>query len=437
MVEQTTRDTNEQSKAKWKNYLEDWRDYFQNEWGLEPKELRNLTIAALTLVATLVPILVVIAFSGRQGLPALDVLDTLGGHIGTLFFISVALTILTAITFSLPGLVRLARLFLIEENKQLENGEKCEKCGYTIAGPKPIETQPKICEECHNPIRSNLRMSWALHFSIAQTSFPGLFMIALMIAAKACWFSENTINEAVLYGLAAGLLPMLAWSAVGLVYTRKAETKRGNKSHSKEWFTQANAMWIPIALIDGALLFTWLQIIGQVLSNNFGDVSFEQYEEYNANLLVSASLSLAASVILFLTGAWATNKPSFLRGAGAIFIITFILVVYFPGLTTLFNNHLSMLSQGGGARVVLTTDRDLVEEWPMLYEFTDKDGALKNSSKFARTKVLHLTLLGDDRLYIKLNRFELDQIYGQSQVELDRSRIKSIVFLGRPESQQK
>lgn len=413
---------------KWRSYVEGWRDYLRDEWGVEPREFRNLVLSVVAFLSTAIPLVLVIAYASSHQMAAFDVLDTLGAHIITLVAVSFLMTLLTATTMTMPGLVRLAQVFAGEE----QTSNRCNECGTILPtqSEKEAEQKTETCSSCGADKAIITIEPWQTRYARFVTFVPGSLLVTITLLVQ-LFSHDDPLDRITLWGFVAGLFPLL----IGAFYLAchlwaLKRTKLGLFSALKEVYFPLPQLSIAIYLIDALLITVWLQIIGKIIIAKFGDVplgdDFLAWKYFGVSFL----WAFVASALLFFSGIWADRKK-YIHGVGAVAIAFMLLITILPGPVSLLKNHLAIMSQGGGIPVVLTTDRGLVSEWPILFEYVDVNGVKTNSGGHPRTRVLKLELLGDDRAFIRFPEIDLDRNYIENQLEIPRDRIKSILFLGK------
>ncbi|UTW59531.1 hypothetical protein KFE96_04290 [Kordiimonas sp. SCSIO 12603] len=378
-----------QPNAPKTNFLESLVKTSSNVWNKLPLGSFKIPLILAGFFSVISPFVLGSIYAFKHGLPVLEVIDALEKHGFTIILISFLITLVLAFYPIAPGLMRFNDPYLVDDKEK--------------------EEDKKNFKDLHS--HNVFRIGASLLPSVVITGF--LFYLTIQ-TSDVTYKNPEIIGFFASFGLAA-----FGACYMNLKYSRLC--KKLNREYARPYIPSTTT------LIDVAFISLWIYLILQgVLQTH---ASFLQKIEEPILIGIVVFLILAASLfIAFLFTVWAAHKNTksiIITPAVVIIILLFI----YPGASQLVTNHLKMMSQGGGVLVVMSTDDQLIEEWPELFPIpeTKTDKKIKR-----RTQVLSLTLLTDSKVFVKLpENAPQSTCYKNSQIEFARERVKSIAFIGK------
>ncbi|WP_420429578.1 hypothetical protein [Kordiimonas sp.] len=387
------------SNTENKDSLSSFWEFIGNTWEKIPKDLISPIAKFAGVVGGILPMILITTYSASQGLPVLDVLSTLGGHVITLFVISFIVTLFAAIIMLVPGAYR-----AFDERSLTKREDRDGLNDDEVA--------------LHD------------HYLAVSSCAPALGVMTGIVSLGP-WLMSEGVSLAFAFGSAAGFAVFL-FGAIYQGRRRIALIKKLKKSDIQKRAKKKDWGWLlPMIGMDIGVAMVWWSFSIGLLSDRFGEVSFDGVNSEMAVGLISFVVAVFTSCLLVLSSAWC-RKISFGRVVGAVSIVMLVLVFFYPRAHGLMKNNLRMLSQGGDVYVVLVADKSVVEDWPELFqrEVSPVDGS--EGELKARTKPLRLSLLGSDKLFVQLPKdAPQSEAFKDAKIEIDRAKIKSIAFIGK------
>lgn len=397
---------NEQKDIKKENGCEEqtreetWRNFLEVTWQKIPKELLSPIIKFAGITGGIIPVILIAAFSASQGIPVLDVLSTLGGHVVTLFITSFLITLIMAAVMLLPGAYKAFDQRTLSKLNVVSGLEKHE-------------------------------VSLHDHFLSVSSCAPSLGLMALIILIVG--IVSDDIEPAMVIGTVGGLVFFFCLTLFSWRKRLRLVKKIKDEEQKKIATTKDSGAIFSMIMMDLGLLLVWWKFSLSLLADRFGDISLGAFPQDIAAGVVGCLVSVLAAVFLVMSSSWG-GRISFGRVVGAMSLVMALLIFFYPGGHRLMKNNLRMLSQGGDVRVVLIADKSVAQDWPELFQQSTSSPQEGGGNLPSRSKVLRLTLLGGDKLFVRLPEdAKQSQKYPNAQIELDRSKIKSIAFVGKRE----
>ena len=388
-------------KAKYPSYLNRLLDYLtRTSLGVFTKKA-VLVFVGLLVAAFNIPAIALVMYSIKNGIPAFEAYDTVKDRIYIFVTASVFMTLLSSAFLILPGLAwwfddpALKNLPWKDEKQAVFVHRWTIRRWYFVFLPGPVAVFLFLC--CYQLLASQIDFR-EFCGGIAGI-LAGILLVLSVYAptALANYRSRNILHQS------ASKISFPIWKPNFNVYTSATV----------------------YSLIYILILLGFFRRIA--LSGNFSFLAISQLNTLHVFVL-HMFLFVGCFVLLFFGSVWA-NRRSFNLMIGFWLLHFCFLILIYPGMTTLLQGYMRMVRLGGGARVVITVDKTLAQNWPEMFETQNQSEGL------ARSKVLSLVLFGKEKVFISLPEASSLEEAGKNQprfqgtLMLDHSVVHDILYI--------